>query len=833
MSSVNKCIVATIILVQISLLAMSNTDTLAFWNFCDGEAGTVATTVISTLGSTSWVGTGGPSGTDGGGDLTKGVAPIFSTDTPGRQIFPSSDSSTPIAINPQSLLFTYDSETANYGGRVSIEGIAAELTQLDNFTVEYFIKLDPEWHYAALPAWTWYSKTPLALQSGGDSVKFICPANGDAKGVSLQCLGPISPNIQVVANGGTSYNDDCWHHVAATYSRDSGKLTFYVDYVGIGSVDYINSADEGDLEFVLGTGLNNKRGTERFRGKIACLRVSSASYGVTEFLRADSTPDLANYEMAAFYSFKDGAPSSEVGVVTNLVGEDIFAGRGGIAWNGNMTKGEMPLFSADRPGKYIYSSAIAGELLAVEPQSLYFYPGNSTGGGGKVEINDMATAMTRLEEYTLEFFFKTDSYTTYRSILGYRYGDKVGCKVNLFAGSVSTITYEAITNSAPGNYTAVGNSLYGSSTGGFDDGKWHHVALVYNASASSAKMYIDYNFNQPASISFAQQFTPISYPLVLGTSAFPEKAIQEAFGGNIACVRLMTRALDTSEFMIASNQPLDTSVVFGWNFEEGTQGANLTAPLGYYHTLPKGEVPYVVGNTHPTYASVSSYAVSHVFWGDQLAHTNKVCAEFWGYAKATDLGSGVRHYAGSTLRQPRSELPTQNPVNWTMEALVKLRSHNNEWNSSGNGVLLFGKCGNIEPLQSSPQLQPRYCWYLAQHRTGQLYIVWLENDGTELGATKMAFSTESYLEDKKWHHLALTYDAEQRRLCLYVDYDMVLGQTLSDPLWDGPYEYDFARGLDIYGFEGYMDEIRFSNYVRDPAEFIVSQPTSGTLLIVR
>lgn len=543
--------------------ALADETTLGFWAFTDGNPGEDVVTVQNTAGSGSWTGTGSLGGNDGGTDETKGVMPTFSADAPGVSIFSSRSGDRLLAGNPQSLKFTYDEATSNYGGRVSIEGLSASLSQLDKFTIEYFLKLDPDWHYSATPAWRWYSKTPLVFQSGGDSAKFICPANGDAKGFSLQCLGPLSVKATQTAGSSTSYKDGKWHHAAAVYDRSTQMLTFYADYVLVGSVAYTNTPTAASLEFVLGTGLINKRSTERFRGKISCLRVSSASYGLSDFMRADNVPVVTNYDMAAFYDFKDGAAGTDADVVTNRVGDALFPGQAGITWNGSSTTGNKPLFSADRPGKYVYSASVGGELLAADPQSLYFYPGNSSGGGGKLELDSLSTVLMRTEAYTLEFFFKDGTTNTYRSMIGYRFGDSVGCKLNLHCTALNSINYEALTNTSGATMSGLSSKTYGSSrSGAFHDGAWHHAALVYTASNHVSKMYIDYDSANPAAVTYTNQFTLTSYPLVLGTSAFPPKAITEAFGGHLSCFRVMTRALDPEEFLLATDSEVAPSSGF-------------------------------------------------------------------------------------------------------------------------------------------------------------------------------------------------------------------------------------------------------------------------------
>ena len=169
-----------------------------------------------------------------------------------------------------------------------------------------------------------------------------------------------------------------------------------------------------------------------------------------------------------------------------------------------------------------------------------------------------------------------------------------------------------------------------------------------------------------------------------------------------------------------------------------------------------------------------------------------------------------------------------------MEAFVKARKPSI---SNPNGALIFGKCGNADPHnlhinQGKSSLQPRFCWLLTRLPNGNLKILSTELDGSEKGKISGYEVPDSkLLDDGGWHHLALTYDHVTRSFSLFADYRKIGERQLVYDLFDGPFEYEFSRNSETSGFEGWLDEIRFSSRVRQPWEMISSHSVQwGTLL---
>ena len=389
-------------------------------------------------------------------------------------------------------------------------------------------------------------------------------------------------------------------------------------------------------------------------------------------------------------------------------------------------------------------------------------------------------------------------------------------------------------NGAGGSVSSMTASAHVAS-GNLDDGEWHHFAFVHTSADNRTRLFYDYV--PVAVVASTSRVMTFSKPVELGTSAFSAKIQQEAYCGRIACPRITARALDEMEFMSVADQARDPKTVFAWNFDEGKSqvGTTITSAAGYpgrpQDSMPVSSV-YGYGANKPSYDTFPNLML--VGWGDDVKGTNAACAYFPGYTDGTDLDSGLRRYAGCEFSFPASSLTANNPTNWTMEAFVK-RKYDQSFGHS-YGALIFGKYGNATP-HASTQKYPKFCWMLTRNQDGRLKVWWTLDDGQPYDVSAAnsgsALTEDAYLGDGKWHHVALSYDKPTRTFTLRVDYLVVLTQTLDHDLYDGPFVYNFSRTECTAGFEGWMDEIRFSRVVRDSAELIRMTPLSGLTIIFR
>ena len=305
-----------------------------------------------------------------------------------------------------------------------------------------------------------------------------------------------------------------------------------------------------------------------FRGDICALRIKSVALDESGFMLKNYT--VPQGAMLGFWDFKDGAVGASANSVTNKGSLSILDPGVGSALSDltSVDKGMKPVFSDDVPGPYIYSSSIkAGKRLVDNPQSLLFTTekaGESTQsaeyssiGGGMIKFENLGSAITVQSSYTIECFFKDEDWSNWQwasGLFGFYANGSDGTKTNIQA-MVSSVKSEltswniALSSPVDAKY---------DKTSTWKDGKWHHLAVVYNGSASPSTMsiYVDYALGQTVSY---ENYCRDNEPFVLGTRA--DQSGKYAFRGKICCLRIMPKALGIGDFMVASNKKPGLTIV--------------------------------------------------------------------------------------------------------------------------------------------------------------------------------------------------------------------------------------------------------------------------------
>ena len=838
-----------VFVVAASATVVGYAETLGFWDFRDGEPGSDVTTIANSSGSGSYSSaTAKKSGNNG----TTGVLPKFNAASPGRIC--DGRTGALISANPQSIDFRYVSRSDRQGGYIDLDGVADAISGNGSFTIEYFFKMNEDYVYSQSGDGNYdnRSKTMLYLESrtGYGAFKLITPnlvsqdQQEHVKGVVLE----VYKHDPVAAGAPSANSDLCdgkWHHIAIVYNETdavnkTGQIALYHNYVYAGSATYLNNPEgTTGLKFRIGTGYKNqdgadKTGTEPVNASISALRVSSGALAREDFLQVG----IAGMGTAAFYTFMDGAVGEDVGTVTNTVQAGLMSGTAAITSNESGSAGELPKFSSDVPGRRIYTDATRQTLLTDSYQSISFRPvQNYSMGGGRVAFESASTLAHRLDAFTFEYFFKIPEGQThlYRTPFGYQFGAKEDMKINLPAYSAATgydsYQCEVRTNSSDATWTVVSDKIR---TGANLQCRWHHAAFVYTKSDNRLDLYLDkIKFG---SVYYTNHIGLASFPFCIGSSANKDKSITEACGGYFACPRLSTSVLSADEFMTASDWP-DTHTVFTINFNEG-QGRNgqqlvssKDTDAAAYAKFPDRQVPLRVryclhSAVYPQFAEgAAARAGRTIRWGAEPVWENLAGCHFLGYASLAS-GTANRNYTGAELCVPGVDNASQNPESWTMEAFVRP-----EYDSQNN-ALLFGKAA-VANQHDSPAPYPQYCWMLTRNTDGKLKLSWTEQ-ATDPSYEYTSASTAYYksvttasavMAQHRWHHVALTYDKPTKTFKLYIDRSLVLTQATSGlELFDSTHDYFFSRIAASNGFEGWMDEIRFSNIALQPEAFVNLEP---------
>ena len=845
--------------VAVSAAVAGHAETLGFWDFRDGDPGSDVTTIANSAGSGSYV-----SDTAKKSNGTTGVLPKFNADSPGR-IYGGKHGEL-LSANPQSIDFRYVSRSTRQGGYIDLDGVADAISGNGSFTIEYFFKMNEDYVYWQSGDGNYdnRSKTMLYLESrtGYGAFKQIIPtaviqdASGHAQGVSLEIYkhDPVAAGCPAFSG---DLCDGMWHHIAIVYTQTNdvtkaGQIVLYYDGAKSGTVPYLNDPEGSTgLKFRIGTGYKNqdgadKTGTEPVNASISALRVSSGALAKDDFLQVDTLPDIAGMGTAAYYTFMDGAVGEDVGTVTNAVQAGLMTGTAAITSNGSSSAGELPKFSSDVPGRRVYTDASQQTLLTDNYQSISFRPVQDYFmGGGRVAFEAASTLAHRLDAFTFEYFFKIPEGQThaYRTPFGYQFGEKEDLKINMQGHSAATgynnYACEVRTNSTGNAWDTVVTKARTSADLQYG---WHHAAFVYTKSDNRVDLYLDKT--KFGSIHYTNHIGLASLPFCIGSSANQDKAITEACGGYFACPRLSTSALSSDQFMTASDWP-DRYTVFTISFNEGQgkDGQQLVGSLNVdssvYAKFPDRRVPLRVryclhSAVYPQFEEgAAARAGRTVLWGAEPMWENLAGCHFLGYASLAS-GTSNRGYTGAELCVPGSTYAAQNPESWTMEAFVRP-----EYDSLDN-ALLFGKAA-VANQHASPAPYPECCWMLMRNKDGKLKLRWTEQ-ATDPNYEYTSASTAYYksvttatavMDRHRWYHVALTYDKPTKTFKLYVNYTLVLTQATSGlELFDSTRDYFFSRIAASYGFEGWMDEIRFSNAALQPESFVTIE-SPGMFMLFR
>lgn len=94
------------------------------------------------------------------------------------------------------------------------------------------------------------------------------------------------------------------------------------------------------------------------------------------------------------------------------------------------------------------------------------------------------------------------------------------------------------------------------------------------------------------------------------------------------------------------------------------------------------------------------------------------------------------------------------------------------------------------------------------------------------------FSSGVSVEDGKWHHVALSYETDTKRVKLYVDYVLRVNSTTINPIVYTGGDILIGTGAGEFAFDGWIDEVRITPRLLGTNEFLHTLLPPGTLLNV-
>ena len=232
--------------------------------------------------------------------------------------------------------------------------------------------------------------------------------------------------------------------------------------------------------------------------------------------------------------------------------------------------GTVPSYSDETPGFTVYSDDTCSEVLAENPQSVYF-------AGGDVSIARLGSWISQQDACTVEFFCRGDIEAQFRSVY------------SLDIGTDPHMVYYPGPDPGDIRFTcetaASGNRGYVSPAGSFSRSAaydaWHHVAVVYSRTRQTATLYFDHQFQSAEkAVSLVEQ--PGSVPLHLGTALANGGSKSSYFVGRVACLRVCAGELVQEDFMrVAPTEPVgDTLALYSFRGRTGAPGTSVKPKIG-------------------------------------------------------------------------------------------------------------------------------------------------------------------------------------------------------------------------------------------------------------
>jgi hypothetical protein len=310
------------------------------------------------------------------------------------------------------------------------------------------------------------------------------------------------------------------------------------------------------------------------------------------------------------------------------------------------------------------------------------------------------------------------------------------------------------------------NVLFGTQV--LTNNAWHHIAYVYDQSASgSISLYVDGVLD--ASQANSQAWSWPAKPIELGSSS---DSFWRVFVGLMDDFQIHNRMLSSNEITaaFAGNPVLDSSLVERLNF-----GA---APINN-----------VVVDSSASNNSGTNQGATFV---------------------ASDSGrSGLMRF----------------DLNFTQITVAA----DPEFNSPTGTIAFWMKTtGNTGPGDFASILFDRRTAQgdvITMKDDGTIFV-----QARGLTGNVNSFSTQGTVNDGSWHHVAYVYDqSDTGYIRIYIDGALSGFQTNSAAwFWPPDQQLEFALSHDSYwfGYQGSLDEIRFYNRTLSPAEVAIIAPPS-------
>ena len=613
--------------------------------------------------------------------------------------------------------------------------------------------------------------------------------------------------------GQVKINDGLWHHVAWTW--DGSNIRVYVDYKldkkGSSGDDRIYAKDgnfsytEGKCATWIGgyTNFSSTSGGRKFPGIIDEVRISNVALTPDKFLRlvptsADDADTVLHlrFDADAPYAFAESEIAG--GMFDRQLVYHSVAGAGCSSLDTANKAGETMFDGVFAEG--VADTASFGQTTNAAGKANYFEVPKAT----SLVWPDGCDASASNHNYTIEAFFRTRGSSPVRQNI-VKFGTDGHLPAQFITGDASHSHQVDFIYNANGSWknfqTPVDKPV--------DDGQWHHLAFVSDASNRLMRAYLDYElFNTIESV---YDKVEKDYPLVIGAK---ENASGQFFDGWIDDVRITKRALRPNEFLTThSVGPASPNSLLLAKFE---QSYDLVCEADdAFSVVGMGEAR--TGGAAPTFAKTSPGALildgangSEWVENEYSVHLNKSRVVF-----------------------PISRLYETDA--YTVEFWAKFTGFDGDrapdYSASGQhaGILRFVQGGTTTPD-----------WYLYRpgDQTKQLQISVRHADGTT--SSYLHWDMPNIVADGRWHHYALTFkptDGDAKTAVeIFYDCNSLGINTVNARMNVCPVGHRLMLGESstdaMPNILGYVNALRFSRGVLTPDKFI-GRVKPGAIIFIR
>ena len=494
-------------------------DTVAWWRFGDGAAGTTATTLDNAVDATQFAGTAVATGGEG----CPQFADAFAADA---RLYDAATHQS--SVNNRALRFADGSD--NYG-RVEVASDATLRPQ--TFTLEFFFKYEE----TELPSWK-----PLVGMMNGESREAFyirlhkTTADSPRPSISLRfhnAAGELNASADCASD---TLADGQWHHVALRVCEVDGtwQAQCFADYVSVGTCKLTGPIYYADGYPLLIGG--------NFPGLIDEVRLSNEILEPSEFLR----PVSPNADEDTALNKAPGASPASVSA---------------------LMKGDTTT-SADVPGATVRANVWAATgtantaalHLATNAESAHFT--------GRIAFDDRANRVSD-DDFTAEMFFKIDD-------LGDASAEKDDCAY-LFCAPTWKLRVMRDNGWITGYFPGVESGTTASFSFGPSvvDGTWHHVALVYTKTAGKIGIYFDGFLKREFAV--GSLATTATHLTSIAGNMWDTGDMYQIARGAIDEVRITRRALKPAEFLTVA--PYASGKLIHLTYEENVLDSCVNAQV--------------------------------------------------------------------------------------------------------------------------------------------------------------------------------------------------------------------------------------------------------------